>query len=455
MLVLHVVLGGVFKQSGTIATAHALGTLLVGLYWAVRGRPMFQLACWSMYAAGAEVLWRMTGANLIWEYGKYAVSLVLFIRVFRGGLRAIYWTPVIYFFLLMPAVVPTLLGYYSPQGFEDTRKLLSFNLSGPLSLMVCSLFFARVGLTGLRTQRLLTWMVIPIGGIAGAILLGLTSLEHLEFGRGSSLIASGGFGPNQVSAVLGIGAFFATLLALEPRLDARLRALFLGVALWFAAHAALSFSRTGIYLFGAGLAVALPFSSIRNLLRLQTLLVVAVAIAAGLVTWAFLMRYTEGMIGERFSSTSLTRRDLIARQDIALWEQHFILGAGVGGSSIAHTEGTGGRIGAHTEYTRLLAEHGLLGAMATLLLLAMAARPLFTMPLGFTKGALVGACGMTLLWMAASAMRNAAPGLLIGLAAARICRPRRQVRRRPVQTTARAPLASRRLPLARSQTGGE
>jgi O-antigen ligase len=454
MLILHALLGGVFKNSGKIATLHALGTVFFGLYLALLRRPMFHLACWSMYAAGAEVLWRMTGANLIWEYGKYAVSLVLLIRFFRGGLKSIYWTPVIYFMVLMPAVFPTVLGSFSAHGLEDVRKLLSFNLSGPFSVLACSLFFHRVHLSDARTRRLAVWMVLPIAGIAGAILFGLSSLEHLDFGSGSNLLASGGFGPNQVAGLLGLGAFFAVLLALDPRLEARLRLLFLALGLWFAAHAALSFSRTGIYLFGAGLAVALPFSSIRNLFRPKTILLVALAIGVGLATWAFLMRYTEGKIGERFSSSSLTGRDLIARQDIAIWEQNVILGAGVGSSSIAHSEGTAGRIGTHTEYTRLLAEHGLLGAIAALLLLKMAARPLFTMPRGFTKGALFGASAATLLWMAASAMRNAAPGLLIGLAAAQFSRPRPRALKRPAPTAAPAPLPSRRPPVARPRSNG-
>jgi O-antigen ligase len=451
MLVLHALLGVVFKHSGAVATLHALGTLFFGLYLAFRRRPMFHLACWSMYAAGAEVLWRMAGAHLNWEYGKYAVSLVLFIRLLGGGLKTIYWTPVIYFMLLMPAVLPTILLSYSPHQFEDVRSLLSFNLSGPLSVLACSLFFSRVHLTDLSTRRLVVWMLLPIAGIAGATLSGLTSLEHLEFGGGSSFLASGGFGPNQVSGFLGMGAFFAALLALDPRLNLRLRLVFLVLVLWFAAHAALSFSRTGIYIFGTGLAAALPFSPIRNLFRPKTVVLVALAIGIGLVTWAFLMRYTEGKIGERFSSTSLTRRDLIAAQDIALWKKNVVLGAGVGSSSIAHSEATAGRIGAHTEYTRLLAEHGLLGAIAALLLLKMAARPLFTMPRGFTKGALLGGTGMTLLWMAASAMRNAAPGLLIGLAAAHFSRLRPRVSKPPATTAAPAPLPSRRRSIARSR----
>ncbi len=175
MLALHGALGLLFRLSSTLATVHALGTFVFGLYLAIRARPLFQVACWSMYVAGAEVLWRMVGASLIWEYGKYTVSLVLLIRFFRGPVRSLPWTPILYSLLLVPAIIPPLLNFFTPRGLEDTRKLLSFNLSGPLSVLACSLFFSRVHLTERRTRRLAAWMVLPIAGIAAAVLSGLTS----------------------------------------------------------------------------------------------------------------------------------------------------------------------------------------------------------------------------------------------------------------------------------------
>jgi len=428
-IALHLLLGVVCRGFSAMGTVHALGVLALGFYLAILGRPLFQLACWGIYVAGSEVLWRMLGSALPWEFGKYAISLVFLMRLLRYGWTKVSWVPILYFALLVPALFPTLLATYSEHGLNDTRKLLSFNLSGPFSILVCSLLFSRVQLSDFRTRRLMAWFIFPAISIAIVILLGIRSLEHLDFDSGSNLLASGGFGPNQVSGVLGAAAFYALLLVLAGDLTLPMRALFVALAVWFAAHAALSFSRTGIYLFGIGFTAALPFLAIRKLLRLRAILALAVTVAAGLLTWVFLMRFTEGQIGERFSSASLTRRDLIAMQDIELWKQNPIFGAGIGMSSVARSEGTAGRVGAHTEYTRLLAEHGALGIMAGLVFLGMAARPLLAKQ-GFTKGVLLGGVAMTLASLAASAMRTAAPGFFIGMASARLLTYARRPRRR-------------------------
>lgn len=448
LVILHAGLGVVFKKSGAVATVHALGTLGFGLYLAVRGRSSFPLACWGLYVVGAEVLWRMAGASLNWEFGKYAVSFVFLLRFFRQGPRNAPWAPVLYFVLLLPAIALTLMEAFSENGIEDTRKLLSFNLSGPLSLLACSLFFSRVHLTDLRMQRLMVWLLFPVVATAAAILFGLSALEHVGFGGGSNFLASGGFGPNQISGTLGLGVVYAMLLALEPRLRMDLRLIFLGLALWFAGHAALSFSRTGIYVAAGGLLAALPFLSIRRILSPVALIILGLALAGGFFTWNLLMRFTEGKIGERLANTGLTHRDTIAKQDLELWASHPVFGAGVGMSSIAHAEGAAGRIGAHTEYTRLVAEHGLLGAAAGILLVLMAARPLTAARSKFTKATILAGVVMTLLSLAASAMRTAAPGLLIGMAAAQFG-PRRprlsRIRGRAVRLAQEAKRVARKI----------
>src|SRR5437867_3679493 len=105
---LHVLLGVLCKGSRWAATFHALSTLAVGLYLALTTRDLYRVACWGAYAVGAEVLWRLAGAPLPWEYAKYAVSLVLLISFLRGGPRSFVWTPVAYFLLLLPAAILSL-----------------------------------------------------------------------------------------------------------------------------------------------------------------------------------------------------------------------------------------------------------------------------------------------------------------------------------------------------------
>ena len=410
-VLLHAALGVLCKYSGWVATAHALGTFVLGLYLASAGRGLFQVACWGAYVVGAEVLWRMAGASLPWEYAKYAVSLVLLISWLRSRPRIIPKAPLIYFLLLLPAVIPALVEV----PLSEARKLISFNLSGPLSIMVCALFFSQVQLDERCMQRLMAWLIFPVSAIAAAILFGLSTAANVEFGSGANFAASGGFGPNQVSGVLGFGALYGLLLALNLRLNMKLRLLFLALALWFAAHSALSFSRTGLYLLAAGLLAALPFLSLRWLLGPKNLILACLALVAGLATWGYLVRFTGGMISQRFANTGTTGRDRIAAEDLQQWRESPVLGVGVGVSSFARSAGTATRTGAHTEYTRLLAEHGLVGLAAAVFLLVVSLRPLASGLSGFTKAAVLAGVVWALSSLLASALRTALPGFLIGL----------------------------------------
>ena len=69
----------------------------------------------------------------------------------------------------------------------------------------------------------------------------------MKFGRQSNVEASGGFGANQVSALLGMGCIAAFLCLLEGKGRWQLKLLFIGLMLEFAVQSALTFSRAGIY----------------------------------------------------------------------------------------------------------------------------------------------------------------------------------------------------------------
>jgi hypothetical protein len=415
LVLLHAVLGVLCKQSRWVAVAHALGTLIFGLYLSLTSRELLRVACWGAYVVGAEVLWRMAQAPLPWEYAKYAVSLVLLISLMRNRPARVPWTPVVYFLLLLPAVIPT----FVELPLQEVRNPLSFNLSGPLSVAVCALFFSQVEMDSRRIQRLMVSLILPVTSIAAAALLGLTLVENIEFGAGANFAASGGFGPNQVSAILGLGALNGFLLALNLQLKWKLRITFLILALWLAAQAALSFSRTGIYLLGIGLLVAIPFFSRRWLLRGGTIIILSLTVAAGLGAWAFLGSFTGGKINERFASTDVTGRDRIAKGDLETWKENILLGVGVGMSPAARAR-TGDFHASHVEYTRLIAEHGLLGLIAGLLLLSFVVRPFANGSSGFTKAVVLAGAVLALAALAASGMRTAMPGFLLGLTWARV-----------------------------------
>jgi len=407
----HVVLGVLCKESRWIGFAHAMGTLAFGMYLVVAGRSREQVACWVAYAVGAEVLWRMSDDPLPWEYAKYTVSLVMLTVLVRQGIKRFVWVPILYFVFLVPGAAVTL----SEQPFSIARQYISFNLSGPLCVAVCALFFSQVSLHGGQIQRLLSWLVAPISGIAGAALFGLLTHTDIQFGSSSNFAASGGFGPNQVSACLGLGALYLVLMALSLRLHIGLHLMVALMAVWFCAHAALSFSRSGIYLFGAALLAAMPFLSLRRLLHPLTLAAACLAILAGVGAWGYMDHLTGGKLSERFASLSTSGRDRIAAEDLSIWREHPILGAGLGMSKTDGEAEGGPRAAAHTEYTRLLADHGLLGMFALFLLLASTVVNALRRRPGFAKPVVIAGTAWAILYLAVSGIRTAAPAFLIGL----------------------------------------
>src|SRR5437660_6185788 len=121
---LHVPLGVLMHQVPSLATVHAVLTVTVAVLLAMFGR-LYRVVYAAAYIAGSEVLWRMCGAEVFWESGKYAVLLIFAIALIR--LRAVRWwaLPVLYFLLLLLSIALAPYDLLS----DDAREQISFNLS--------------------------------------------------------------------------------------------------------------------------------------------------------------------------------------------------------------------------------------------------------------------------------------------------------------------------------------
>ncbi|HEX3000674.1 MAG TPA: hypothetical protein VHR86_10640, partial [Armatimonadota bacterium] len=126
----HAPLAVLMHLSSGVVTMHAGITLAVGFWWAFTERRLERIALAGAYITGAEVLWRMTGAHIPWEAGKYAVAAIFLIAIlrFRGRTSSL---PLLYFALLLPSVPLTLMN--PDLSLEEARQQLSFNLSGPFA----------------------------------------------------------------------------------------------------------------------------------------------------------------------------------------------------------------------------------------------------------------------------------------------------------------------------------
>src|SRR5215218_7581630 len=130
---LHAPMAIALRAMATVPRFHALGVLALGVWWATLGRRPGWAVAAAAYIAGAEILWRMTGTGLFWEFGKYSATLILLLVFMRlPARRTTYWGALLYIVLLVPSALITL----QQLGPTLAQDAISFNLSGPFSLAV-------------------------------------------------------------------------------------------------------------------------------------------------------------------------------------------------------------------------------------------------------------------------------------------------------------------------------
>lgn len=409
----HVVLALVMRSVHAVGIAHAVACLVIGVVVAMRRRVQ-EVAYVAAYIAGSEVLWRMTQTGLFWEYGKYAISAVLGVALLRVRAPRNRELAVLYLLLLLPSALLTVLAL----PFEAARQQLSFNLSGPLCLTLCVLWFSNVRLTDVDLRTTMLALIGPVIAIGTLAYYSTATAVDLEFFGDSNAVTSGGFGPNQVSATLGLGMLFCLLLLLERRLPLRVRVPLLGLVVVFAVQAALTFSRGGLTLAFAGALVA-TFYLVRDG-RTRATLAVLVVLLFSVGKYVVVPRldvFTSGKLTERYTDLNSSNRSYLANADLQIFADNPVLGVGPGvAPALRYELGHGGA--AHTEYTRMLAEHGALGALAIVVLLALAARAFLGARTLQARAFVAGMLAWVLLFLLVNAMRLAAPSFVFGFACA-------------------------------------
>lgn len=407
---LHIPLALAMYFSSLVATAHALGTILIAGFIGLTTREPRKAAWAAAYIVGAEVLWRMTDARVFYEIGKYAVIAVLGICLLRQPKPKNIGLPLLYFLLFLPSVPLTLAG----MDLNAARQYISFNLSGPLCLAVSVMFFSQIALR-LEDRKTLAWLLAaPLVGMGAVIAYSIVTAEEIVFTNESNFITSAGFGPNQVSAVLGLGALMLVMLAIQDR-KSRWPALVVGLGLL--TLSVLTFSRGGLYNVAAGL-LSSATVFLRDPRRRMSFLGIAVVglLVSGFWIYPRLNNFTGGMITNRFADTNTTNRMEIMQAEFDIWLQNPILGTGPGMGKFGRYEELGFMTAAHTEYTRMVAEHGIFGLLALVLLLAMGLRAVRTALPGLPQAWAVAMLAWPLMEMTHAAMRIAAIGFIFGLA---------------------------------------
>jgi O-antigen ligase len=182
-------------------------------------------------------------------------------------------------------------------------------------------------------------------------------------------------------------------------------------------QSAMTFSRGGLYGAAGACIVAMLFlaKSPREVSRILLLGLLLLALGKFVIVPS-LDKFTHGALSERFQETDLTGRGDLAGADIRIFLDNPILGVGPGMAEdyrkIILT--TGGA--AHTEFTRLISEHGLFGITALLLLIIAGVRTTLGAKPPLAKAIRASLIVWSCLYMTNAAMRLAAPSFIWGLA---------------------------------------
>ncbi len=330
------------------------------------------MAC--AYFVGAEVLFRMTKGSIAYEASKYLVILFVLLGMFFRGVSNKGYPYFTYLILLVPSII---IASFDLKIDSNFRTNLAFVLSGPVCLGLSALFFLDKKVKHKDIINALASLSMPIVTTMVYLLVYSPSLKDSIKSTASNYTSSGGFGPNQVSTILGLGifAFTVRLFIKSPSLFLKIfNTIFLSL---IAYRAIITFSRGGVVAAAITILAFLAIFYFRSIPRIRSQVAVSVVVFvfAMCIAWVVSSIATVGMIDKRYTNRDslgrekqdLTtgRADLILNELDGFLENPFL---GIGASNTKYNR-EGRAIVTHNELTRLLSEHGILGIFILLILI--------------------------------------------------------------------------------------
>ena len=426
LLFIHLLLGYLLSSFTNYNLSTFLGIIIIiiGSYYILSmPDPKNQYPIlFSAYIVGLEVLLRMTDAKLFWEFGKYSIIYFILLGVVRQRQLLNIFPPIlIYFLLLIPAafIVPM-------ESFTMWRQDVAFNLSGPACLAICSIYLYNRKLNMEFLRKILFFLVLPIISMSIYNLLSMPDLSSYHFQPYSNPTTSGGFGPNQVSTLFGLGivsilvmqTFRTNLFGLQI-IDLFILAIFFSLGL-------ITFSRGGIFAAVISFTIAISYFVFNNQNKIYMISKITITMLVVLMSWYFIVTLTDGVLTQRYGIGSVsygerlfidfTGRIEIYKIDFEIFKNNFFSGVGPGhATELRQKYGYGKIVAAHVEYSRMLAEHGIFGLISLIILLFLPYSIFSNSKLARCKFIILLFASLAMITMTHSAMRIAMPSFIFGL----------------------------------------
>ena len=261
----------------------------------------------------------------------------------------------------------------------EIRKAITFNISGPVCLGLSALYCYQRQLTLSQLQNIVIFFGLPIIATLGYLLLYHPSVRDVVTGTQSNFATSGGFGPNQVATILGLGMFVFFCQFVFMSKSKIIMALNGGLFVVTSYRAIVTFSRggviTGFAMVIFVLLAAYLFSNSTGKRKLKWILFISTIM--GMSIWSYSVIQTRGLINKRYANQDaagrikedrLGGREQIIGTELELFKENPIMGVGIGMGKSYREQMLGQEVASHNEITRLLAEHGMFGVLILLIL---------------------------------------------------------------------------------------
>ena len=377
LLALHAFLGFVLFLFPLLSKVYGIAILVFGIYFITQSKnKQNEALLMAAYAVSAEIMLRMTGGTFVNEYGKYLVMLFLFLGMLFSGFSRnalVYW---LFLFFLVPSVV---LSTVTLDITTDVKKAIVFNISGPVCLGISAIYCYKRELTFQRLLGIITAFSLPLLCLVTYLYFYTPNIQDVVTGTQSNFETSGGFGPNQVSTILGLGIFIFFVQLMLNSSNGILQIINGGLVLFFAYRGLITFSRGGIYTGVAMILLLLAILYFQANFQTKPKIagIIVLSFLATLAVWSYSSIKTNGLLDKRYANqdaagrekkSQLSGREILIESELKMFYENPILGVGVGKNKELRKSQTGIDLATHNEITRMLAEHGTLGIVGLLIL---------------------------------------------------------------------------------------
>ena len=377
LILLHIVIGALLYNNTILPKVYGYTIIFGGIFYIINSQNKNNEVLYAIsYMVGSEIILRMTNGNPVYEFSKYGVMIFTLIGIYYQGISknaVAYW---LFLILLIPGVlIATMELNYT----ISLRKEISFNISGPVCLGICSLYTYNRKVTIEEVNNILLCVGLPIISCLIYLTIYTPNIRDVITGTESNGLTSGGFGPNQVSTMLGLGMFIFTSRLILLSQSVFLLALNLFLTLYLTYRGFVTFSRGGMLTGFIMIAVLIvtTYFLINKKKKLRMLTMIVFAAGTFTAAWLYSSNQTNGMIVKRYANQDASGRakeDLttgrgdLAAEEFEIFLKYPVFGIGVGRNTETRYEQTGEIIVSHSEITRMIAEHGSLGVLGLMIL---------------------------------------------------------------------------------------